>query len=180
MQCEHQHRGGVFWLTGLSAAGKTTLACEASRLLRAEGWMTAVLDGDVLRGGLCADLGFSPQDRAENIRRVGHVAHLMASNGLVVLAAFIAPYQADRDRVRAIVPSSFHEIWVATSLEECERRDPKGLYQRARAGQIPDFTGVSAPYEPPVAPDYVVRTENRAVDQSAAELVRYIQAALAP
>ncbi|MBI5163759.1 MAG: adenylyl-sulfate kinase, partial [Magnetospirillum sp.] len=172
------HRGGVVWLTGLSGSGKSTVAMELERRLFLKGWQAAVLDGDNVRHGLCADLGFSPDDRAENIRRVGEVAHLMAQAGLVVVTAFISPYRADRDRVRAIGPDSFAEVHVATDLAECERRDPKGLYRKARAGQIPEFTGIDAPYEAPSTPELVLDTAGKSIDDSVAELLVYIAARL--
>ncbi len=168
------HGGGVVWLTGLSGAGKSTIAMEVERRLFLKGWQVTVLDGDNVRHGLCSDLGFSPEDRAENIRRVGEVAHLFAQAGLLVVTAFISPYRADRDRVRAM-GEGFHEVHVATGLDECERRDPKGLYRKARAGAIPEFTGVSAPYEAPVDPELVLDTAGRSVDQSVEELVAYIE-----
>lgn len=169
------HQGGVLWLTGLSGAGKSTIAMELERRLFLRGWQVTVLDGDNVRTGLNADLGFSEADRAENIRRVGEVAHLFASAGMVVIAAFISPTGADRDRVRAIAPDAFHEIHVATDLAECERRDPKGLYKKARAGAIPDFTGVSAPYEEPRDPELRLRTLGRTVDEAVAELQAYVE-----
>lgn len=169
------HGGGVVWLTGLSGAGKSTIAMEAERRLFAKGWQVTVLDGDNVRHGLCADLGFSPDDRAENIRRVGEVAHLFAKAGLVVLTAFISPYRADRDRVRAIEPDAFHEVHIATALSECERRDPKGLYKKARKGEIPEFTGISAPYEAPAAPELVLETTGQSVEESVSQLVDYIE-----
>jgi bifunctional enzyme CysN/CysC len=171
----NRHRGGVVWLTGLSGAGKSTLAIEVERQLFLRGWQVTVLDGDNLRLGLNADLGFSPEDRTENIRRVGEVAHLFVQAGLVVLTAFISPYRADRDRVRAMGPDHFHEIHISTSLTACEERDPKGLYRRARAGEIADFTGLTAPYEPPEAPELVVSTEGKGVEESVAELLAYIE-----
>jgi len=169
------HAGGVVWMTGLSGSGKSTVAMEVERRLFLKGWQVTVLDGDNVRQGLCADLGFSPADRAENIRRVGAAAHLMAGAGMLVLTAFISPYRADRDRVRAVNPKAFHEIHVAAGIDECERRDPKGLYAQARAGQIADFTGVSAPYEPPVAPALVLDTAGRSVDDCVGDLVAYIE-----
>ncbi|MGE5548634.1 MAG: adenylyl-sulfate kinase [Solirubrobacterales bacterium] len=169
------HRGGVVWLTGLSGAGKSTIAMEVERRLFQKGWQVTVLDGDNVRHGLCSDLGFSPDDRAENIRRVGEVAHLFAKAGMLVVTAFISPYRADRDRVRAVDPDAFHEIHVATGLDECERRDPKGLYKKARAGQIPDFTGISAPYEAPDVPELVLETAGKSIDDSVADLIAYIE-----
>jgi adenylyl-sulfate kinase len=152
-QCLGQ-RGGVLWLTGLSGSGKSTLAYAAEAALVEGGIWATVLDGDHVRTGLCGDLGFSPEDRAENLRRVAHAAKLMTEAGLVVFACFVSPTQEVRERARGIVgPERFREVHVATSLETCEGRDPKGLYARARAGEIPEFTGISAPYEPPEAPD---------------------------
>ncbi|MGE5506570.1 MAG: adenylyl-sulfate kinase, partial [Actinomycetota bacterium] len=170
------HGGGVVWLTGLSGAGKSTIAMEVERQLFLKGWQVAVLDGDNVRHGLCSDLGFSPEDRAENIRRVGEVAHLLAKAGMLVVTAFISPYRADRDKVRAIGPDDFHEVFVATGLDECERRDPKGLYAKARAGKIPEFTGISAPYEAPDSPEKVLNTEGRSIDASVADLIAHIEA----
>ena len=169
------HSGGVIWLTGLSGAGKSSIAMELERRLFLKGLQVTVLDGDNLRHGLCRDLGFSPQDRTENIRRAGEAAHLIAQSGLLVICAFISPYQADRNLVRAIDPESFHEIHVATSLDECEARDPKGLYKKARAGEIPDFTGVSAPYEPPLHPELTLVTTGKTVSQSVDELENYVE-----
>ncbi|CAA7617143.1 NodQ bifunctional enzyme [Candidatus Terasakiella magnetica] len=169
------HRGGVVWLTGLSGAGKSTISMEVERQLFLKGWQVTVLDGDNVRHGLCSDLGFSPDDRAENIRRVGEAAHLFAEAGMLVVTAFISPYRADRDRVRTIRPAAFHEVYIATTLDECERRDPKGLYKKARAGEISEFTGVTAPYEEPDAPELTVATEGKSVDETVAELLRYIE-----
>jgi adenylyl-sulfate kinase len=148
--------GATVWLTGLSGSGKSTVAVEVERLLVAEGRPAYILDGDNLRHGLNADLGFSPADRTENIRRVGEVARLMADAGVVALVPVISPYRADRDRARAIHDDAevpFLEVFVDTPLDVCESRDPKGLYAKARAGEITGFTGVDAPYEAPAAPD---------------------------
>jgi adenylyl-sulfate kinase len=148
--------GATVWLTGLSGSGKSTVAVEVERLLVAEGRPAYILDGDNLRHGLNADLGFSPADRTENIRRVGEVARLMADAGVVALVPVISPYRADRDRARAIHDDAevpFLEVFVDTPLDVCESRDPKGLYAKARAGEITGFTGVDAPYEAPPAPD---------------------------
>ena len=169
------HAGGVIWLTGLSGAGKSTIAMELERRLFLKGLQITVLDGDNLRHGLCSDLGFSPEDREENIRRAGEAAHLIANAGLLVICAFISPYQADRDRARSIGPDRFHEIYVSTPIEECEARDPKGLYKKARAGGIPDFTGISAPYEPPVKPEMVLATEGKTISQAVDELELYVE-----
>ena len=171
------HRGGILWLTGLSGAGKSTLATVLDRRLSAAGWRTAVLDGDELRRNLCRDLSYSPADRAENIRRAGCVAHLFAGARMVAIAAFISPYQADRDLIRALNPAAFHEIHIATALAECERRDPKGLYRRARDGLIADFTGISAPYEPPLRPELRVETEGRTAESCVEDLAAYAETA---
>ncbi len=152
--------GGTVWLTGLSASGKSTVACELERLLLARGIPAYRLDGDNLRHGLNADLGFSAADRAENVRRVGAVAQLFADAGTVAIASLISPYRQDRDRIRAQHEEAglrFVEVFVDTPVELCERRDPKGMYARARAGEIADFTGVSAPYEAPERPELVLR-----------------------
>ena len=171
------HRGGILWLTGLSGAGKSTLAVRIEEELFRLGRQVYVLDGDNVRHGLCADLGFSPADREENIRRVGELALILADAGFIVITAFISPYQADRDRVRARAGTLFHEIHVATSIAVCEERDPKGLYRKARAGEIQEFTGVSAPYEAPRAADLTIDTGARKVDDCVAELVAYAEAA---
>jgi bifunctional enzyme CysN/CysC len=173
------HKGGVLWLTGLSGAGKSTLAVALERRLFLLGWQVYVLDGDNVRHGLCADLGFSPEDRAENIRRVGEVAALMARAGLLVVTAFISPYRSDRERARAAAADAFGEVWVKADLATCEARDPKGLYARARAGEISDFTGVSAPYEAPEAPDLVVDTAAVPAESCVDQLVEYARSRFA-
>lgn len=150
------HRGGVLWLTGLSGSGKSALAHAIEARLFAAGWQAFVLDGDNFRYGLNADLGFSAEDRAENIRRAGEVAALMAEAGLVVLASFISPFAADRARARAAAGDAFHEIHISTPVEVCEARDPKGLYARARRGEIKEFTGIDSPYEVPEQPELVI------------------------
>ena len=170
------HAGAILWLTGLSGAGKSTLAIELERRLFARGYQAYVLDGDNLRFGLSSDLGFAPADRAENIRRVGEVARLFAEAGFVVAAAFVSPYRADRDRARAIAPEAFHEVYVKADLAVCESRDPKGLYARARRGEIPDFTGVSAPYEEPADPELALDTGALSVAEAVDRLVRYVAA----
>ena len=168
------HKGGVLWFTGLSGAGKSTLALALERELFAKGYNVYVLDGDNIRGGLNANLGFSPEDRAENIRRVGEVASLFADAGFLVISSFISPYRSDRERAREAAKESFHEIHVKASLEACETRDPKGLYRRARAGEIPEFTGISSPYEPPETPELVVPTDELPVEECLALLTKYI------
>ena len=171
------HQGGVLWFTGLSGAGKSTLAIELEQQLFTKGYQVYVLDGDNIRRGLNANLGFSPEDRAENIRRVGEVAALFAEAGMIVISAFISPYRSDRERARAAAGERFHEIFVHADLEECERRDPKGLYRKARAGEIADFTGISAPYEPPETADLVIDTESMGVEESVRALVAYVERA---
>ncbi|OSM01685.1 adenylyl-sulfate kinase [Magnetofaba australis] len=167
------HKGGILWLTGLSGSGKSTLAMGLEAALFARGVQTYVLDGDNVRAGLNKDLGFSPADRAENIRRIGEVANLFADAGLVVITAFISPYRSDRDMVRAMHADRFNEVYIAATLDECESRDPKGLYKRARAGEIPEFTGISAPYEAPEKPELLVDTTGRAVAACVEELADY-------
>ncbi|MDK9720964.1 MAG: adenylyl-sulfate kinase [Rhodospirillales bacterium] len=173
------HKGGVIWLTGLSGAGKSTIAMEVEHQLLRKGRQVYVLDGDNLRQGLNSDLGFSPEDRTENIRRVGEVAHLFAQAGAIVITAFISPYQADRDRVRTIQPEAFHEVYVKAGVPECAKRDPKGLYAKAIKGLIPEFTGISAPYEAPEEPEMTVETEGHSVESSVAQLLGYIESAFA-
>jgi len=168
------HTGGILWMTGLSGSGKSTLAFSLEQYLFRLGYQVYVLDGDNIRHGLCADLGFSPEDRVENIRRVGQAAALFARAGVLVLTAFISPYRADRDRVRALGSDIFHEIHVDANLETCEERDPKGLYAKARKGEIADFTGISAPYEPPVAPELHLNTTEQSVEDSVAILADYV------
>lgn len=161
------HSGRIVWLTGLSGAGKSTLAVALERRLFDEGWQVCVLDGDIVRIGLCGDLGFSAEDRTENIRRIGEVARLMAGAGLAVIVAFISPFRADRERVRAGMPAGrFTEVFVNAPLEICEQRDPKGLYAKARGGELTDFTGISSPYEPPESPEVIVPTDQLSVGES--------------
>ena len=153
------HRAMTVWFTGLSGSGKSTLAFALEAALLERGVAAYVLDGDNVRFGLNRDLGFSPEDRTENIRRIGEVCRLFTDAGIVVLTAFISPYVADREQVRAIHPEgAFVEVFVDTPLEVCETRDPKGLYVKARAGEIPDFSGISAPYEPPPSPEIAIDT----------------------
>lgn len=169
------HKGGVVWLTGLSGSGKSTIATRLERRLFQKGYQTFVLDGDNVRHGLNANLSFSPEDRAENIRRVGEVAALFARSGLVAIASFISPYSSDRKRAREASPQAFHEVYIKADIATCEARDPKGLYKKAHAGEIKDFTGVSAPYEEPQDPDLTIDTENRSVEECVEELVAYIE-----
>ncbi|MED5595106.1 adenylyl-sulfate kinase [Janthinobacterium sp. P210006] len=164
------------WLTGLSGAGKTTVALALAQALKAQGRAVAMLDGDQLRHGLNRDLGFTPEDRHENIRRTAEVARLMNEAGLIVIAAFISPYRADRAMAAAIVGAAqFIEVHISTPVAECEARDPKGLYAKARAGQIAQFTGVSAPYEAPLSPALSLDTQVLALEESVERLCRLLQ-----
>jgi bifunctional enzyme CysN/CysC len=170
------HGGRVVWLTGLSASGKSTIATELERELFRLGQHVYVLDGDNMRHGLCSDLGFSPHDRKENIRRIGETAKLFAEAGIICITAFISPYRSDRDLVRQITePGMFVEVYVNAPLEVCERRDPKGLYAKARAHQIKEFTGISAPYEPPERPEIELPTDQLTAAESVARIIEYLQ-----
>ena len=169
------HRGGVLWFTGLSGSGKTTLAIELEQRLFRKGYQVYVLDGDNIRGGLNANLGFSPEDRAENIRRVGEVAGLFADAGMIVVSAFISPYRSDRERARHAAGGEFHEIYIEADLTVCEERDPKGLYKKARSGEIEEFTGISAPYEAPADAQLVVNTGTHDVDASVRKIMDYVE-----
>jgi bifunctional enzyme CysN/CysC len=168
------HKGGILWMTGLSGAGKSTLAFSLEHHLFQKGYQAYVLDGDNVRHGLCSDLGFSPEDRVENIRRIGHAAILFARAGFLVITAFISPYRADRDRIRVLAPEFFHEVYIEADLKTCETRDPKGLYARARKGEIDDFTGISAPYEPPIRAELVVDTMRHSAEECLAILGDYV------
>ena len=169
-------KGAVVWFTGLSASGKSTIARRLEQMLLERRVNTYVLDGDNVRFGLNKDLGFSPADRTENIRRIGEVSKLIAEACVIVPTAFISPYRADRDRVRAIMPAgTFIEVYVNASVDVCEGRDPKGLYKKARAGQIPEFTGISAPYEEPANPEIELKTGELGVDGCAEVVIRYLE-----
>jgi adenylylsulfate kinase len=168
----NSHRSVILWFTGLSGSGKSTLSYAVEDSLYELGCRTFVIDGDNVRHGLCADLGFSNQDREENIRRVGEVAKLFTEAGVITLTAFISPFRADRDRVRSLVPAAdFIEIYCDCPLEICEQRDVKGLYKRARAGEIKDFTGISSPYEAPANPELVVQTGTQPLEACVAEVL---------
>ncbi|CAG7630608.1 adenylyl-sulfate kinase [Paenibacillus allorhizosphaerae] len=163
----NMHHSCVLWLTGLSGSGKSTLAYALEKALYHASCRSYVLDGDNIRHGLNQDLGFHPEDRKENIRRIAEVAKLFADAGMIAVTAFISPYRADREMARSIVgEGDFIEIYVKCSLSECERRDPKGLYQKARAGEITQFTGISAPYEPPERPELVIESDRYSVSES--------------
>jgi adenylylsulfate kinase len=169
-------RGVTVWLTGLSGSGKSTIAVAAEKSLADQGRLTYILDGDNIRQGLNNNLGFSPEDRTENIRRIGEVAKLFTDAGAIVFTSFISPYRSDRDAVRRIMAEGdFVEVYVAASLETCEGRDVKGLYKKARAGQIPEFTGISAPYEAPEKAELVIDTNGQTVDESVGVLVSYLR-----
>jgi adenylylsulfate kinase len=169
-------RGVTVWLTGLSGSGKSTIAVAAEAELVKRGRLAYVLDGDNIRHGLNKNLGFSPADRTENIRRIGEVAKLFTDAGVIAFTSFISPYRADRDAVRALfAKGDFVEAYVAASVETCEGRDVKGLYQKARAGQIPEFTGISAPYEEPLSPELVLDTNKQSVEQSVGALIQYLE-----
>ena len=172
------HRGCTVWFTGLSGSGKSTLANLLEKALWERGVRAFVLDGDNIRHGLNKDLGFSPKDRTENIRRIGEVAKLFTEAGVVNVTAFISPYRADRDLVRKMMrPGDFIEVYVKCRLDECEKRDPKGLYKKARAGEIPEFTGISAPYEAPEKPELVIDTSDETPEKSVQRLLAYLDEA---
>ncbi len=170
------HRGAVLWFTGLSASGKSTMAHAVEEALHDAGYHAFVLDGDNVRHGLCSDLGFSLEDRDENLRRVGEVAKLFLEAGVIVLSAFISPMRAERERVRALVPhGDFLEVFCAAPLEVCEQRDPKGLYERAKKGLIANFTGISSPYEAPVNPELFLETGSLTVDECVAQVMQLVR-----
>ncbi|MCF7821091.1 MAG: adenylyl-sulfate kinase [Mariprofundaceae bacterium] len=168
------HRSAVLWFTGLSGAGKSTLAHAVEERLYKMGIRTYVLDGDNVRHGLCGDLGFSDVARRENIRRIGEATKLFVDAGVVVLTAFISPFRSDRQQVRKLLGDDFIEIYCNSSLEVCESRDVKGLYERAKAGEIRDFTGISSPYEEPVAAEIVIDTGNLSLEDSVQQVVNYL------
>ncbi len=175
----NNHSGGVLWLTGLSGSGKSTLAFEVEKRMFEEGYQIYVLDGDNIRHGLSSDLGFSPEDRVENIRRIGEIAALFANAGSVVVTAFISPYRRDRELARQVASYQFHEVYLSAGLDVCEGRDPKGLYRKARRGEIPEFTGVSAPYEAPEHPELTIDTGELTVGESMQVLLEYAGRAFA-
>ncbi len=170
------HKSAILWFTGLPSSGKSTIAHKLEEELNKRGIHTYVLDGDNVRRGLNSDLGFSPEDRRENIRRIGEVAKLFVDAGLIVMAAFISPYRESRRFVRNLVePGEFIEIYVKCPLEVCEARDVKGLYKKARRGEIKDFTGISAPYEEPENPEIVVETDKESVEESVKKILNYLE-----
>ena len=169
------HKGATVWLTGLSGSGKSTIAVDLEKRLAERGVRTYILDGDNIRHGLNKNLGFSPEDRTENIRRIGEVAKLFTDAGVVAITAFISPYRADRDQVRGLMkPGDFIEILVDCPVDVCEQRDVKGLYKKARAGEIKEFTGISAPYEAPANPELTLASHELSVDAAVAKVVDYL------
>jgi len=169
------HKALAVWFTGLSGSGKSTIAHEVEKRLFERGMRAKVFDGDNVRHGLCGDLSFSPEARAENTRRIAEMVKLFLENGIICLCAFISPLRADRERVREIIgPDDFHEAFIACSVEECERRDTKGYYRLAREGKIKNYTGISAPYEPPAAPSLLLETETADLDECAGRVMEYI------
>jgi adenylylsulfate kinase len=170
------HKGATVWLTGLSGSGKSTIAVDLEKRLCERGVRTYILDGDNIRHGLNKNLGFSPEDRTENIRRIGEVAKLFTDAAVVAITAFISPYRADRDQVRALMkPGDFVEILVDCPVEVCEQRDVKGLYKKARAGEIKEFTGISAPYEAPANPELAIKSHELSIEQSVSTIVAYLE-----
>jgi len=171
----NKHNSILLWFTGLSGSGKSTIANLVEYELYKKGIKTYTLDGDNVRKGLNSDLTFSPQDRTENIRRITEIANLMIDAGLVVLAAFVSPYKKDRENIKKTVKDvNFVEIYINTSVEECERRDVKGLYRKARAGEIKNMTGISAPYETPENPDIEIKTEEESIEDSVTKIIDFI------
>ena len=171
----NQHKSRVLWFTGLSGSGKSTVANAAEKILHDMGLQTYVLDGDNVRMGLNKDLGFSHKDRTENIRRITEVANLFADSGSIILTAFISPYREDRDKAREIISTDdFIEVFVSADLSVCESRDPKGLYKKARAGEIKGFTGIDAPYEAPLNPELIVETDKNDIEACAQIIVDYL------
>ncbi len=174
-QAVNKHPSFILWFTGLSGAGKSTLAHYIEQALHEKGCHTYVLDGDNVRHGLCADIGFSIEDRRENIRRIGETSKLLIEAGIITISAFISPLQEDRDKVRALVaPGDFIEIYCDAGLDVCENRDVKGLYKKARAGLISDFTGISSPYEAPTNPELVVKTGDQTLEDCAKQVLDYL------
>jgi len=175
-QDNNKHKSFLLWFTGLSGSGKSTIANVVEQELYKLGVKTYTLDGDNIRKGINSDLTFAPEDRTENIRRIGEIGNLMVDAGLVTLAAFVSPYRKDRDNIRNIVKDdNFVEIYINTSVSECERRDVKGLYKKARAGEIKNMTGISAPYEAPENPDIEIKTEEKSVEEAVHEIMNYIK-----
>lgn len=175
-QENNKHKSFLLWFTGLSGSGKSTIANVVEQELYKLGVKTYTLDGDNIRKGINNDLTFAPEDRTENIRRIAEIANLMVDAGVVTLAAFVSPYKKDRENIKNIVKDvNFVEVYVNTSVEECERRDVKGLYKKARAGEIKNMTGISAPYEAPENPDIEIKTEEKTVEEAVHDIMNYIK-----
>jgi adenylylsulfate kinase len=174
-ELQHGHKAYLLWFTGLSGSGKSTLANLVEVALHNKRLSTYILDGDNIRKGINKDLNFAPEDRTENIRRIAEISNLMLDAGVLTLAAFVSPYLKDREEVKQIVGAdNFIEIYVNTSLEECERRDVKGLYKKARAGEIKNMTGISAPYEAPINPDFEIITDGQSIEDSVKEVLTFL------
>jgi len=175
-QTRNGHQSVLIWFTGLSGSGKSTVSGALEKALFEDGKQTYRLDGDNVRHGLNKNLGFSPEDRQENIRRIGEVGKLMVDSGAITVTAFISPYKQDRDNVRQLFEEQeFIEVYTQCSIETCEQRDPKGLYKKARTGEIPEFTGISAPYEPPENPEIIIDTEDNSVEASVNQILNYLK-----
>jgi adenylylsulfate kinase len=175
-ESKHGHKGATVWFTGLSASGKSTIAHHLEKLLYNRGCSTYVFDGDNVRHGLCSDLSFSEDARSENIRRIGEMSKLFVDAGIIALTAFISPKQRDRDKIRELLgEGNFYEIFVDCPIEICEQRDPKGIYKRARAGEIKNFTGISAPYEPPSNPHLVIKSHREEAMDSARKVLNLLK-----
>ena len=175
-QTRNGHQSVLIWFTGLSGSGKSTVSVALEKALFEAGKQTYRLDGDNVRHGLNKNLGFSPEDRQENIRRIGEVGKLMVDSGAITVTAFISPYKQDRDNVRQLFEEQeFIEVYTQCSIETCEQRDPKGLYKKARTGEIPEFTGISAPYEPPENPEIIIDTEDNSVEASVNQILNYLK-----
>ncbi|ARW06649.1 adenylyl-sulfate kinase [Bacillus atrophaeus] len=175
-QQKNKHQSSILWLTGLSGSGKSTIANAAARELFEQGYQVVVLDGDNIRHGLNNDLGFSDEDRKENIRRIGEVAKLFVQQGTIVITAFISPFREDREQVRQLVDEGeFHEIYIKCDLDICEQRDPKGLYKKARNGEIPFFTGIDSPYEEPEAPELVLDSGQNEREECKNQLIEFVK-----
>lgn len=173
---QNGHESFIIWFTGLSGSGKSTIANALAQTLFIRKINSYILDGDNVRHGLNKDLGFSEKERAENIRRIGEVSKLFVDSGLVVLTAFISPFQEDRDQARQLVePKEFIEVYIKCSLDECEKRDPKKLYQKARAGKLKNFTGIDSPYEEPVNPELVIETNSYSVEECVNKIINYLE-----
>lgn len=175
-QTRNGHQSVLIWFTGLSGSGKSTVSVALEKALFEDGKQTYRLDGDNVRHGLNKNLGFFPEDRQENIRRIGEVGKLMVDSGAITVTAFISPYKQDRDNVRQLFEEQeFIEVYTECSIETCEQRDPKGLYKKARTGEIPEFTGISAPYEPPEEPEIIINTEDNSVESSVNQILSYLK-----